>query len=148
MLIKDIYDQLVKTLSGDSSLKGYIKTFFRGVRFDIAKENHPCLMVDVVRNNEIEKDFGQIKRIWAEFDVLGFVYEHDQESLITGDPRKQVYGILNIENDIRAVLQSSNTLGNKVIDLQMQPTEFDYTFWPVRGLRIRVRALYQQVDSV
>ena len=27
-------------------------------------------------------------------------------------------------------------------------TEFDYTFWPVRGLRIKVRALYQQTDSI
>ena len=147
MVIGTIYNQLVTTLKNDSSLKLYIKTFFKGVRFDVAKDNHPCLMVDVVRNNEIEQDFGQIKRIWAEFDVLGFVYEHDQESLITGDPRKEVFGILNIENDIRAVLQASQTLGNRVIDLQMQPTEFDYTFWPVRGLRIRVRALYQQTDS-
>ena len=148
MLIGTIYNQLVTTLQNDSSLKDYIKTFFRGVRFDVAKENHPCLMIDVARNNEIEKDFGQIKRIWAEFDVLGFVYEYDQESLITGNPSKEVYGILDIENDIRAVLQSSNTLGDRIIDLQMNPTEFDYTFWPVRGLRIRVRTLYQQTDGV
>ena len=66
---------------------------------------------------------------------------------MVGDDGKEVYGILNIENDIRACLTSSNTLGNNVIDLQLNPTEFDYTFWPVRGLRIRVRALYQQTDN-
>ena len=96
MVIGTIYNQLVLTLQQHSSLKTYISTFFKGVRFDVGKENHPCLMIDVVRNAEIEKDFGQVKRVWAEFDVLGFVYEHDQESLIVGDPRKEVYGILNI----------------------------------------------------
>lgn len=148
MVIGTIYNQLVLSLKEHASLKTYIHSFYKGVRFDVGKENHPCLMVDVSRNAEIEKDFGQVKRVFAEFDVLGFVYEHDQESLIVGDPRKQVYGILNIENDIRACLTSSNTLGNRVIDLQLNPTEFDYTSWPVRGLRIRVRALYQQTDSV
>jgi len=147
MVIGSIYEQLFTTLKENDEMD-YIKTFFKGVRFDVAKENYPCLMIDVVRNNKIEKDFGQVKRIWAEFDVLGFVYEQNQESLITGDPRKEVYGILDIENDIRAVLQSSNTLGDRVIDLQMNPTEFDYTFWPVRGLRIRVKTLYQQTDSI
>lgn len=148
MVIGSIYGQLVTTLKENPTLKSYMATFYRGVRFDIGKENCPCLMVDVTRNNEIEKDFGQVKRIWAEFDVLGFVFEHDQESLIVGDKRKEVFGILDIENDIRACLQSSNTLGDRVIDLQMNPTDFDYTFWPVRGLRIKVRTLYQQTDNV
>ncbi len=148
MVIGSIYNQLVLTLQENPTLKDYMATFYKGVRYDIGKENCPCLMIDVVRNNEIEKDFGQIKRIWAEFDVLGFVYEQDQESLIVGDKRKEVYGILDIENDIRACLQSSNTLGNRVIDLQMNPTDFDYTFWPVRGLRIKVRTFYQQIDSI
>jgi len=148
MLIGAIFNQLVLTLENNPDLKVYIRRVFKGARFDIGKDTHPCLMVEVVRNNEIEKDFGQIKRIWAEFDVLGFIYEQDQESLIVGDSRKEKYGILDIENDIRACLQSSNTLGDRVYDLQMQPTEFDYTFLPVRGLRIRTRVLYQQTDGI
>jgi len=148
MVIGTIYNQLVSTLENNPTLKDYIKRVFRGYRYNIAKDSYPCLMAEIVRNNEIEKDFGQIKRVWAEFDVLGFVFEHDQDSLIVGDRRKEVYGVADIENDIRACLQSSNTLGNNVYDLQMQPTEFDYTFWPVRGLRIKVRTLYQQIDGV
>jgi hypothetical protein len=148
MVIGTIYNQIVSTLENNPTLKDYIKQVFRGYRYNIAKDSYPCLMAEIVRNNEIEKDFGQIKRIWGELDILGFVMEHDNESLIVGDPRKEIYGILNIENDIRACLQSSNTLGGKAIDLQMQPTEFDYTFWPVRGLRIRARVLYQQEDGV
>lgn len=148
MVIGTIYNQLVTTLENNGTLSEYIKRVFRGARYDIGKDTHPCLMVELVKNNEIEKDFGQIKRIWAEFDVLGFVYEHDQESLIVGDRRKEKYGIADIENDIRACLQSSNTLGDRVIDLAMEPTDFDYTYVPVRGLRIRVKTLYQQVDSV
>lgn len=148
MVIGSLYNQLLLTLEQNPTLKLYVKTVFEGIRFDIAKESYPCLMVEVVRNNEIEKDFGQVKRVWAEFDIFGHIFEHDQDSQIVGDKRKGVFGILNIENDIRACLQSSNTLGDRAIDLQMYPTEFEYKFYPVRGLRIRARVLYQQTDSL
>ena len=148
MVLGTIYNQLVKTLEENKTLKVYMKQTFKGVRWPIEPDSMPCIMVEIVRDGEIERDFGQIKKVWAEFDILTFINCLNPEYAIVSNPHSDYQGIINVVNDIRACLQSSYTLGDNVEDLRFDPIEFDYTSFPVKGARIHIKTLYKQTDSV
>ena len=146
-----IYDQLITTLEGNPALSAYIKRVFKGQRYDIVPEALPCLMVEPVQNNDIEKDYGQVKNVYLSLDIIAVAYNpNDFEKTIVGD--NDYKGILDIENDVRACLQSSNTLGDNVIDtIFADPSIYDRTEvgkYPVRGVLIPVKILYRQTDGV
>ena len=147
MISATIYNSLVSTLQNNPTLKGYIKYVFKGLRYDLEPEALPCLMVEPTQNNEIEKDMNQFKNVWLDVDIVAFSYNvADVNKAIVGD--EMYRGILDIENDIRACLTSSNTLGDKVIDIQLNPTVFGYKEYPIRGLTIPARILYRQNNSI
>lgn len=150
MIAGTVWTQLVKTLEENVTLSGYMKNVFEGRRYNIEPESLPCIMLEVVRNNETEKDMNQYKRIYLHVDVLAFSSNNFNEfnKTIVGDNKYK--GILDIENDIRACLQSSYTLGDRVIDIKFDPTEFDSADidkYPIRGLLMPIRILYQQFNN-
>lgn len=150
MIAATVYNQLVDTLR-ESPILDYFNYVAKGVRFNIEPDSMPCIMCEVRANNEIQRDFGQIKKIWLDVDVMAFIASPaDPDFAIAGDKRKGYYGVLDVENDIRAVLQSSNTLGCNAEDLQIQPTifqDFDMKTILTRGVIIPIRILYRQVDG-
>ena len=152
MIAATVFNELVSTLENNPKLKGYVKYVFKGVRYNIVPDSMPCIMVEIRGNNEIELDMNQIKKIWLDVDVIAVVASPaDPTYAIVGDTALGYWGVLDIENDIRACLQSSYTLGGNVELMQFDPTEFqDFEARNVliRGLRIPVRVLYRQTDGV
>ena len=145
MIAATVWKQLVTTLKENPALAGYIKEVFEGFRVKIEPENLPCIMIEPIQNNEIEQDMNQIKRIFFSVDVVAFTYcPSNQERQIVGDDSYK--GILEIENDIRACLVASNTLGDSVVDIRFEPSVFDRyeEKYPTRGLLIPIRILFQQ----
>ena len=150
MIAGTVWQELVSTLENNPALSIYIKKVFEGRRYNIEPESLPCIMLEPVRNNESEKDLNQVKDVYFHVDLFAFSTNNlnEFEKTIVGG---QTYrGILDIENDIRACLQSSYTLGNNVIDVRFEPTVFDQLDlgkYPVRGLLIPLRILYRQTDG-
>ncbi len=151
MIATTIWSQLVSTLGNNPTLSKYIKYIYEGRRFDIVPENLPCIMLEPKQNAEINRDLNQIKDLFFDVDIFSFstVNNNDLTKVIVGD---EIYkGILDIENDIRGCLVSSNTLGDNVIDIQFQPTIFDnidMEKYPCRGLLMPIKILYRQVNGV
>lgn len=152
MIAATVFNELVSTLNNNPTLSDYVKYTYKGIRYNIEPNSMPCIMLEVRGNNEMERDMGQIKKIWLDIDVLAFVASPaDPQFAIVGDKDKSYYGVLDIENDIRACLQSSYTLGDNVEDIRFEATEFqDFEMRSViaRGLRIPIRILYRQVDGI
>src|SRR3990167_9838237 len=150
MIAGTIWQELISTLENNPSLSIYIKKVFEGRRYNIEPESLPCIMLEPVRNNEIEKDMNQVKNLYFSVDLYAFSSNnfHEFDKTIVG--QQDYKGILDIENDIRACLQSSYTLGDNVIDVKFEPTVFDQLDlgkYPVRGMLIPLKILYRQTDN-
>jgi len=151
MIASTVWNELISTLENNPTLSEYVKFVFSGARFEVEPDSLPCIMLEPVMDNEIETDMNQIKRLWFHVDVFAFsdANFNDQDKTIVGG--RDYKGVLDIANDIRACLQSSNTLGDNVYDIQFDPTEFarlDELKYPVRGLVIPIRILYRQDNGV
>ncbi len=144
MIAATVWTQLITTLQNSSHLT-YIKNVFKGFRYNIEPESMPCIMVEPVSNNEIEQDLNQYKKIYLNLEIAAFTYcVSDPEKVIVGDANYK--GILEIENDIRACLVSSYSLGGNVIDIKFDISLFDRyeDKYPIRGVLIPIKILYQQ----
>lgn len=148
MIAGTVFTQLITTLENNATLKEYIKAVYQGLRYDLTPEALPCICVEPVTNNEVETDMNQYKRIFLSLNIYAFTQSPiDQNKIIVGD--NEYKGILDIENDIRACLQSSYTLGERVYDIKFDVTDFAYyKDFTVRGLVIPTKILYQQEDTV
>lgn len=150
MIAGTIWNQLVLTLQENPTLSEYVKLVFEGVRSDIEPESLPCIMLEPVRDGEIIKDMNQIKDVALTVNVYAFSSNNFNqfEKTIVGD--HDYKGILEINNDIRACLQSSYDLGGNVIDIGFDPTEFDsieFEKYPVRGMVMPIKIRYRQING-
>ena len=152
MIAATAYNELVNTLQNNPDLSDHVKYIFKGNRFNVEPDSMPCIMAEIRGNNEVEHDFGQIKKVWLDVDIMAVVSSpSDPEYAIVGKKELDYIGVLDIENDIRACLQASNTLGGHVIDTRVQATvfqEFELKGTITRGVIIPVRILYRQTDGV
>jgi len=152
MLVQTVYNSVIRVLGNNPTLKVYIKNFFKGLRYNIGVNDLPCIMVEPVQNNDVENDMNQFKNVYFDANVIGVSYNPSQQELaIVGDLNYK--GILDIENDIRAVLQSSSTLAGSVIDISMEASTFENddifdTKYPTRVVVVPTRILYRQEDGV
>lgn len=108
----------------------------------------PCIFVDVAGNNEMDVEIHTHKKLWLTLKIIAYTYNLSQpdKAVVGGE---DYHGVLDIENDIRACLQSSFTLGDRVIDTVTDPTVFyDFKEFPYRGFEIPIRILYQQTEGV
>lgn len=151
MIAATVFNELKATLKNDATLKEYIKHVHSGMRYGFDPNSLPCLMLEVRENNDIFRDMGQIKKIWLHVDVFAQVSNPaNPDYCIVGDKHKHYYGVLDIENDIRAVLQSSYNLQGSADDVRFEPTEFlDFEQNNIinRVLRVPVRVLFTQTDG-
>ena len=151
MIASTVWNQLVLTLQNDPTLSEYIENVFKGRRYDIVPESLPCIQLEPVRDGEIEKDMNQVQDVYLTVNVFAFTSNNlnNFETSIVGDQNYR--GILDINNDIRACLQSSYTLSDNVIDVRFDPTEFDTIEteqYPVRGMVMPIKILYRQFNGV
>ena len=151
MLASTIWNQLVSTLQNDPTLSLYIKQVFEGRRFEIEPDSLPCIMLEPTGNNISEKEMNEVQDVYLNIDLFAFssAQAADFKKTIVGGPNSK--GILDIENDIRACLSSSYSLGDRVIDVKLDPTVFDtidMDKYPVRGMLIPLRILYRQVNNL
>lgn len=153
MIVSTVYNQLITTLDGSGNLD-YIKQVFKGIRYKIEPDSLPCIMVEPVQDMDVVRDLNEYKNINFSVDVIGVAYNPtDLNTAIVGDANYK--GILDISNDIRATLQSSNTLGGVSIDLDIQESTFDPRAedildirYPSRFVIIPVSILYRQKEGV
>lgn len=151
MIAGTIWNQLVYTLKEAPTLKKYINYVFEGRRFDIEPNTLPCIMLEPTENGEPERRMNNVDYQFFGLDIYAFSSNNFNEfdKTIVGDYNYK--GILDIENDIRAVLKSSNTLSDTVTDVRIEPTTFDILDvekYPIRGLLMPLRILYRQTDGV
>ncbi len=150
MIASTIWNNLVSTLRNNPALSEYIKYVFEGVReIDFEADSLPCLMLEPVSDGEIDRDLNQVQDLWFSVDVYALSSNNIQEynkTIVGGVDYK---GILDINNDIRACLSSSYTLGDSVIDIKIEDTSFDVipNKYPMRGLRMPIKILYRQTDG-
>lgn len=151
MIASTVWNQLVSTLENNPTLSEYVKYIFQGRRYNLEADSLPCIMLEPVKNNEPHKDFNQTQDIWLSLDLFAFSSNNPHEFKKTIVGGVDYKGILDIENDIRACLASSYTLGENVIDTRCGPTVFDALDigkYPVRGMLIPIKILYRQTDGV
>ncbi len=152
MIAATIWDQLVETLKGNNALSKYVKHVHEGVRDPntMDRDSLPCIMLEPIRDGEVEKDMNQVKNVYLTLEIFALSsnnYSDFSKTIVGGQSYK---GIVDINNDIRACLQSSYTLGDKVIDIQMEPTAYDRieSKYPIRGMVMPIRILYRQFNGV
>lgn len=151
MIASSVWTNLVTTLQNNPTLSAYIKYVFQRRRYDVSGDSFPCIMLEPVRNNEIDKDLNQIKDLFLTINIFAFSTpaENDFSKAVVGDENYK--GILDIENDIRACLQSSYTLGDTVIDVRFEPTEFGSPElgdkYPILGMLMPIKILYRQING-
>jgi len=147
MKASEVWTSLVTTLKNDTTLSRYIKNIFELERFNIEPESFPCIMLEPVQDNEIERDMNQIKNLFFTVNLFAFSSSsvQDFKKSIVGDAMYK--GILDITNDIRTCLTRNNTLSGDVIDIQIgiiQYDTLDTNKYPVRGLIMPLKILYRQ----
>jgi len=150
MISGTIWNQLVSTLQNDGNLSRYIKMVFDGRRYDIEPESMPCIMIEPVRN-ETSRDLNQIEDKILSVDLYAFSSNNfnDFKKTIVGDDNYK--GIFDIENDIRACLSSSYSLGGIVIDVKTEATEYgdiENDKYPIRGMIMPLKIHYRQDNGV
>lgn len=151
MIAGTVWQQLVTTLQENPKLAGYIKIVFEGQRFEVEPDSLPCIMLEPISDGEVENEMSEVKNVYLTVNVFAFSSNsiNDFKQTIVGD--RGYYGILDINNDIRACLQSSYNLGGNVIDIKPETTLFDqveFNKYPVRGMLMPIRILYRQTESV
>ena len=153
MIAATVWNRLIATLQNNPTLSGYVKYVYEGYRepetMDVT--NMPCLMLEPVQDGEIDKYMNLIQDIYLTINLFAFSSNNFNEfpKTIVGDQNYR--GILDINNDLRACLISSNTLGGNVIDIKIQPTVMDSLptgKYPIRGLLMPIKILYRQLDGV
>jgi hypothetical protein len=150
MIAGTIWNQVITTLQGNPTLSKYVKYVFDGQRVNIEPESLPCIMLEPVMNNDIVQHVNNVQKILFSINIFAFSsanYSEFPKTIVGDDSYK---GILDIEQDIKACLTRSSTLGERVIDIQFEPTEFeflDFEKYPVRGLLMPIKILYQQVNE-
>lgn len=150
MIAGTVWTQLVKTLNGNPTLSKYIKYVFEGRRYNIEPDSLPCLMLEPTEDGEVTREMNNIKYMNFNVDVFAFssASHNDLTKTIVGD--NEYKGILDINNDIRACLQSSYELGCAAIDIEFEPTvydQLDINEYPVRGLLMPIRIKYRQLSG-
>lgn len=150
MIASTVWTRLVETLRNNPGLS-YVKYVFEGRRYDVEPETLPCIMLEPRQDGDIQRRTNNIQDVFFNVDIFAFSSNNFNEfpKTIVGDDDYK--GILDINNDIRACLISSNSLGENVIDTQIEPTIFDEgdsTKYPVRGLLVPVRILYRQDNGI
>lgn len=151
MISSTVWNNLVTTLKNNPTLSGYIKYVYEGQRFDIEPESLPCLMLEPIQDGDVEKEWNNYQKVFLTVNVYAFSSNNFNEfnrTIVGGQDYK---GILDINNDLRACLISSNTLGGNVIDIQIQSSLFDQVNtekYPVRGMVMPIKILYQQQEGV
>ena len=152
MLAATIWTNLRTTLENNPALSKYVKKVHQLVRYDLTPESFPCIMLQPVSDFTVEKDMNQFKRLFLTVNI--FAYSHynvaDFERSVVGD--QIIKGVFDINNDIRACLQSSYSLGGIVYDVRLEETSYaesEFTdVFPNRGLKIPAKILYSQNNSL
>ena len=151
MLAGTIWNNLRTTLENNPALSKYVKKVHELVRYDLTPESFPCIMLQPVSDFTVETDMNTFKRLYLNINIFAYAHYNitDFNRSVVGD--NIIKGVFDINNDIRACLQSSNTLGGIVYDVRLEETsyaeaEFPDVF-PNRGLKIPAKILYSQVNS-
>lgn len=147
MIAGTLYNQLITTLEGNPALSKYVKFVFKGVRENVGNESMPCLILEPVQDGALAEELNTYSKSYFNVDIVGYTYNvSEPDKQIVGDADYK--GIVDFAQDVRACLQSSNTLGDRCIDIRLEPTLFDFSEYPVRGFRVAIRILYQQHNFV
>jgi hypothetical protein len=151
MMAGTIYTQLISTLKNNAELSAYMRQVFQGNRYVIEPDSLPCIMVDVTGNFITEQDMNDFQRVYLKADLIALVPVNNPEYAIVGNYTRGHKGILDVENDIRACLSSSYSLGGLVYDVKMDESAFEeieYKNVMLRGIHIPLRILYSQLNSL
>jgi hypothetical protein len=69
MIAGTIWTSLISTLENNPTLSKYIKYVFGGKRYEIEPNSLPCIMIEPVKDGEIEQDFNQIKNVFFDVEI-------------------------------------------------------------------------------
>lgn len=149
MIAATIWNQLVATLKVDSL--NYMEYVYEGRRFDVEPESLPCLMLEPSQDGEPQRRTANVDLQVFTVDIYGVSSNNFDEhnKIIVGDQNYK--GVLDVAQDVKAVLKASSTLGDIVYDVNIQPVIFDVIDvekYPVRGFLMPVQITYRQTDGI
>jgi hypothetical protein len=135
-----IISKIKTTLEGDSTLSGYIKEVFLGVRENITL--FPCIIIEYIGDNIGTETYPYEQRV-LNVNITAYVKVTNKDKQIVGDTDTK--GVANVENDIRKALSSDNTLGlADVYDSRIMSSVHDFEQYPIRGFAINFEVHYRQ----
>ncbi len=133
----NIKDEIKSVLSDDSELSTFgLKRIFEGDRENVSKTDYPCIMIELLENEELKNDVNGQSDLLVTFAVVC--------AMEVRDPDDQLDEILNFEKLVKKVLSTNYNLNSEAIRLSFDRTVYDSEFWPVRGAIITVQVLYRQ----
>lgn len=151
MIAGTIWKNLKTTLENNPALSKYIKKVHELHRYDLPPESFPCIMLQPSSDNAVETDFNTQQRLYLGINIYAYSSYNlsDFHRSVVGD--NVLKGIFDINQDIRACLRSSYSLGGTVYEVKLDETSYaeEQTTdnLAVRGMRMPVRILYFQQDS-
>ena len=152
MIASTVWNQLVATLKENPTLSKYIKVVFEGARSDIGTDSLPCIMLEPVSDGEVLKEMNNVKDVQMVIDLYGNSTPsmESKTKTIVGDDNYK--GVMDIQNDIRAVLQASNHLGGLVLDTRIGTVSYGQSLivnskYPSRGFVMPITIMYRQQDG-
>jgi len=137
---EDIWNQVKTILESDTTLSGYVKEVYEGMRSRIP--NAPCIILEPIQNTE--KDVSLPERIESIFRIMifGIIRAYDQGKQIVGDTENK--GILDMEQDIKKALGAYPDLNGTCIYFEFPDTRFDFSEYPIRRVDIELAVHYRQ----
>lgn len=146
MMAGTIYNQLVTTLR-ESPILDYIKYVHKGIRRELEADSFPCIMVEPTSDGESLRQMNNVEYLYFRVNLIAFSqsYTNPEDNIVGTIDRK---GILDINNDIRAVLADSYQLGCNATEVRPENTNYDYSMYPNRGLTMSLKILYKQTNNV
>jgi len=135
----DALDALRDVLVADTTLAGYVKAVFLGVRDRISV--FPSIVLEPLTIIESNESFER-NDCRMSVAVIGYLQEMDAEKQIVGDATHT--GILTFLNDIKKAICADPTLGGYVIDAVCPESHFEFVNYPIRSVTVGVELLFRQ----
>lgn len=140
MDLKSIKNKMISILDADSGLETFgLKKIFEGFRDNVNANDYPCIMIELIENEEIKTDLN------GDSDLIGTFEIQCAKKVLNKD--EQLNEMLDFEKLVKVALSTNFRLDGEAIRLGFDRTVYDNEFWPTRIASVIVQVLYRQSFS-
>lgn len=134
---QSIKNEIISVLQADSDLSALpVRNVYEGYRTGLPNGNFPCIMIELVENEEVRNDGNDSIDLVLTLSIGAFLKVENKDS--------QLDDILDFEKLIKKALSQDVKLNGQAIKFDFDTTIYDVELWPIRGAIIKGQALYRQ----